>query len=232
MSLLFVDTETTGLDPKKERIIEIACYQTNTSGQVLEKHFHHYLNPQCPISYGATKVHGITNDQLQDKPLFADIATPLLEFLRGKTLIIHNAPFDVSFIEAELKRCNHKIKKLNALCTIIDSLTLSRKKHAKGRHNLDALCNRYHINTSHRNLHGAMLDAKLLAQVYFAMVREQDNLMPSTKKQSAPITQQATMPKKQSPQSPLRHASPQELQAHQAMITLLKKHNPEYCWPS
>lgn len=164
-----LDTETTGLDPKQgHRIIEIAAVEI-IDRQITENYFHCYINPQRPIDAAATKVHGITDDFLIDKPLFSDKVTDFLDFIGNDPLIIHNAPFDVGFINHELKLCKHDVKKIDKKVTVIDTLALARREFPGQRNSLDALCKRFHIDLSERQLHGALLDSRLLAKVYLAM---------------------------------------------------------------
>ena len=173
---IVLDTETTGLDPEQgHRIIEIGCIEL-VNRRLTGKHFHRYLNPDREIEEGAIAVHGIRNEDLADKPRFAEIAEELLEFLAGAELVIHNAPFDVGFLEHELKRIEHRICRLHGHCGILDTLALSRKMHPGQRHSLDALCKRYEVDNSQRDLHGALLDARLLADVYLAMTGGQGAL--------------------------------------------------------
>ena len=177
MHQIVLDTETTGLSAQQgHRIIEIGCVEL-IHRRLTGKSFHVYLQPDREIEAGAIAVHGITNDFLKDKPRFLDIMEEFKEFIKGKELIIHNAPFDVSFIENEfllLKEDNWQ--KLNAHCLITDTLLLARQKHPGQRNNLDALCKRYGIDNTHREKHGALMDAEILAQVYLAMTGGQETL--------------------------------------------------------
>jgi len=166
---IVLDTETTGLEPEQgHRIIEIGCVELidrRPSG----RNFHQYLQPDREIDARAVEVHGITNAFLADKPRFADIAADLLDYLRDAELIIHNAPFDTGFLNAELSRLGAEPARLEACCTVIDTLVLARRLHPGQRNSLDALCTRYRIDNSHREKHGALLDAEILADVYLAM---------------------------------------------------------------
>lgn len=173
---IVLDTETTGLDPKQgHRIIEIGCIEL-INRRITSRNYHVYINPQREIELGAAEVHGITNDFLQDKPLFIDIVDALLEFIDGAELIIHNAPFDLGFINSELKLLKQGHKKIDSVCSVIDTLQMARKMHPGQRNSLDALCKRYDIDNSNRNLHGALIDAELLAQTYLAMTSGQNSL--------------------------------------------------------
>ena len=175
MRQIVLDTETTGIGSEfGHRIIEIGCVEL-VARKLTGKHFHVYLNPQRDIDEGAFRVHVISSEFLQDKPFFGDIAQEFLQFIDGSELIIHNAPFDVGFLASELKRIKWP-KSLKDYCTVFDTLALARKKHPGQRNGLDALCKRYDVDNSNRQLHGALLDAEILAFVYLAMTGGQTNL--------------------------------------------------------
>jgi len=168
MRQIGLDTETTGLEPRQgHRIIEIGCVEL-VNRRMTDNRFHVYLNPDREIDQGAIDVHGITNESLVDKPHFEDIVDDFLHFISGAELVIHNAPFDVGFIDAELKK-SQKNQKVGDICSVLDTLVLARKMHPGQKNSLDALCKRYDINNAHRELHGALLDAEILADVYLAM---------------------------------------------------------------
>ena len=174
---VILDTETTGLDSKQgHRIIEIACLEMvgRRVNRDPEYAFYKRLNPERDIDEGATQVHGITLDDLTHEPKFADIAEHFLDYVRGAELIIHNAPFDVGFINAELARVGKA--PITEICTITDTLAMARELHPGKKNSLDALCERYAIDNSSRTFHGALLDTELLADVYVAMTRGQDSL--------------------------------------------------------
>lgn len=173
---IVLDTETTGLDPQQgHRIIEIAAVEINNR-RFTGRNFHRYLNPEREIDQAASEVHGLTWDNLRDKPKFNEIAAELIDFVRDAELVIHNAGFDEAFLDSELNRIAQP--KLRMFCgEIIDSLKLAKELHPGKRNNLDALCERYQIDNSKRTLHGAMLDAELLAEVYLAMTRGQETLL-------------------------------------------------------
>ncbi len=176
MRQIFLDTETTGLEPKLgHRIVEVAgveLYGRRLTG----RHLHHYVNPERDSEAGALQVHGLTTEFLQQKPKFHDIAAEFLEFIDGAELIIHNAPFDVAFFDHELSLA--KLKTLDNYCSMVtDTLKMAKEVHPGKRNNLDALCERYQIDNSKRTLHGALLDAELLAEVYLAMTRGQESLV-------------------------------------------------------
>jgi len=181
MRQIVLDTETTGLEPDLgHRIIEIGCVEL-MNRRPTGRTFHHYLNPDRDIDKGALEVHGITLEALQGKPRFGDVAEELMTFISGAELVIHNAAFDVAFLDAELKRHATAApafegKLIAAECRVLDTLALARKMHPGQRNNLDALCKRYEIDNSHRELHGALLDARILADVYLAMTGGQVGL--------------------------------------------------------
>jgi len=176
MRQIVLDTETTGLDAKSgHRIIEVGCVEM-INRRLTGNHFHYYINPKREIDAGAQEVHGISLEFLQDKPVFKDIAQPLLDYIDGAELIIHNASFDVGFINAELKLLKLKIKDIEDICTVTDSLLLARDKHPGQRNSLDALCKRYEVDNFNRELHGALLDSEILAEVYLRMTGGQASL--------------------------------------------------------
>src|SRR5690606_3445463 len=169
MRQIILDTETTGLEPAEgHRIIEIGCVEM-VSRRLTGNNFHRYLQPDREIDSAAIEVHGITNEFLADKPRFSDVVQEFLAFVKGAELIIHNAAFDVGFINHELRKVNPALGKIEDHCTILDTLIMARKMHPGQRNSLDALCKRYEIDNSHRELHGALLDAEILGDVYLAM---------------------------------------------------------------
>lgn len=173
MRKIVLDTETTGLDPKQgHRIIELAAIELD-GRKISMRRFHRYLNPEREIDAGAAAVHGLTYERLQDEPKFADIAITFLEFIAGAELIIHNAPFDIGFL-------NHELALLGLPPLeneVLDTLKVAREMHPGKKNSLNALCSRYEIDNAHRTLHGALLDTELLAEVYFAMTRGQESLL-------------------------------------------------------
>ncbi len=176
MRQVVLDTETTGLDHASgHRIIEIGCVEL-IDRKLTGKHYHQYTNPQREIDQGAMEVHGISNEFLVDKPLFGQIVDEFLTFIDGAELVIHNAPFDVGFLDAELTRLGAGHAKIAQRCSILDTLVYARRKHPGQKNNLDALCKRYFIDNSQRDLHGALLDAEILADVYLVMTGGQTNL--------------------------------------------------------
>ena len=176
MRQIILDTETTGLEPKQgHRIIEIGCIEL-INRRKTERNFHQYLNPERDIEDGAFNIHGLSNEFLSDKSRFADIAQEFIDFIRDGELIIHNAPFDVGFINAELKLLGKKWGKIEDYCTVFDTLVLAREKHPGQKNNLDALCKRYEVDNSQRDLHGGLLDAQILLDVYLKMTGGQTDL--------------------------------------------------------
>ena len=175
MRQIVLDTETTGLEVSQgHRIIEIGCVEL-VNRKLTGNHYHQYINPQREIDQGAIEVHGITEKFLADKPVFERVAQDFMEFVAGAELIIHNAPFDIGFLNSELQRADSTVA-LEASCSIIDTLLMARAKHPGQRNSLDALCQRYYVDNSQRDLHGALLDAEILADVYLAMTGGQTAL--------------------------------------------------------
>lgn len=175
--IVVLDTETTGLSPQEgHRVIEIGCVEL-INRRLTGNRFHVYINPDRVIDRGAIEVHGITNQFLEDKPRFADILDDFIAFINGAELVIHNAPFDVGFINHEFARLNDQARSLADFSTVFDTLAFARKKHPGQRNSLDALCRRYSIDNSHRELHGALLDAEILADVFLLMTGGQSSLL-------------------------------------------------------
>lgn len=176
MRQIVLDTETTGLEPKQgHRIIEIGCVEL-VDRRLTGNNFHQYLQPDREIDDAAVEVHGITTEFLADKPKFEDVMEDFIGYVNGAELIIHNAPFDVGFINAELLRADPASELLEIFCTITDTLVMARKMHPGQRNSLDALCKRYEIDNTQRQLHGALLDSEILADVYLAMTGGQTAL--------------------------------------------------------
>ena len=224
MRRIVLDTETTGLEPGQgHRIIEVAClelYDRRPTG----RHFHRYMNPEREVDLAATQVHGLTAEDLADKPRFADIAEELLEFLGDAELLIHNAPFDVAFLNAELSRLQRPA--IETLCRVTDTLALARELHPGKRNSLDALCERYAVDNSRRTLHGALLDTQLLAEVWLGLTRGQDAL-DITLATAAPV---AGMEDVARPEHLLvLAASGEEERAHAAMCARIAKESKGRC---
>jgi DNA polymerase III subunit epsilon len=176
MRQIVLDTETTGLEPQQgHRIIEIGCVELENR-RPTGRHFHHYIQPDREVDEGALAVHGISNEFLADKPRFEEVVDEFVEFVRGSELVIHNAPFDIGFLDAELSRLEGRHAPMQELCSVTDSLVLARQMHPGQRNSLDALCKRYGVNNEHRELHGALLDARILADVYLVMTGGQTSL--------------------------------------------------------
>ena len=181
MRQIVLDTETTGLQTAEgHRIVEIGCIEL-INRKLTGRRYHQYINPERKIDEGALVVHGITQDFLQTKPIFTEIMNEFMDFISDAELIIHNAPFDVGFINYELSLTKKKWKPLTKYCRIIDTLVMARQLHVGQRNSLDALCKRYNVDNSQRDLHGALLDAHLLAQVYLAMTGGQSSLFDTVK---------------------------------------------------
>jgi DNA polymerase-3 subunit epsilon len=234
MRLLIIDTETTGLDPKQgHRIIEIGAVELSDR-RPTGRHLHFYLNPEREIDAAAAEVHGMTWEDLREKPKFADIASEFVAFAQGAQWVIHNAPFDVAFIDAELTRAGlpHSSSVYGALT---DTLALARESFPGKRNNLDTLCERLGVSNAHRTLHGALLDAQLLAEVYLAMTRGQESLTidmgsPSVRSLGAPSNDAWTVAAG-APRPPLRVLSPsaEELAAHRDYLEARDRHSKGRC---
>ena len=190
MRQIILDTETTGLDPALgHRIIEIAAVEI-VNRRFTDKHYHQYVNPEREIDAGAMEVHGLTAEFLADKPKFRDVAKEMLEFIEGAELIIHNAPFDVAFLDHELALL--ELQPLRGYCPqVTDTLKMAKGLHPGKRNSLDALCERYQIDNSARSLHGALLDARLLAEVYLSMTRGQESLLMDIGESASPLLDSA-----------------------------------------
>lgn len=220
MRQIFLDTETTGLDPAQgHRIIEIAAVEV-INRRLTRNHFHVYLNPDREIDLGAQQVHGITLEFLQDKPRFSDVVADFLEFIAGGELIIHNAPFDVGFLDRELGMLGRPGVR-ECCADIIDTLKMAKEMRPGQRNNLDALCRHYGIDNSSRTLHGALLDAELLADVYLAMTRGQESLMMDVAEQKATAGFTAGVVRQGA--LPVLKADAAELEAHQQYLAGLDK---------
>ncbi len=225
MRQIVLDTETTGLEPRAgHRIIEIGAVEIEKR-RLTGRHYHQYINPEREIDEGAQEVHGISLESLQDKPLFADIAEEFVEFVRGAELVIHNAPFDVGFLDNELALLGHSVR-INDICSVVDSLVLARQKHPGQKNNLDALCKRYDVDNSQRDLHGALLDAEILADVYLVMTGGQTRLSLSaegdSEQRGAAVSSDHIKLKGRRPGRVIA-ATDAELQAHEARLAAIRK---------
>jgi DNA polymerase-3 subunit epsilon len=224
MRRIVLDTETTGLEPEQgHRIIEIACLEL-FDRRPTGRHFHRYMNPEREIDAAATQVHGLTAEDLADKPRFCDIVEELLEFLHGAELLIHNAAFDVAFLNAELYRLGKPA--VETCCSVTDTLALARELHPGKRNSLDALCERYTVDNSKRALHGALLDTQLLAEVWLCLTRGQDALDIALAT-AAPVggVDLAARPA----QLLVLHASDAEASAHAAMCERIARESKGRC---
>ena len=220
---VILDTETTGLDPKQgHRIIEIACIEM-ISRRINRNTFFKRINPEREIDEGATQVHGITLADLEHEPKFADIADAFLDYVRGAELIIHNAPFDVGFINAELSRIGKA--PITDICSVTDTLAMARELHPGRKNSLDALCERYAIDNSARTFHGALLDAELLGEVYVAMTRGQDSLAIGLDAGGGSKSAQAGMgiPSARPAELKVVRADPDELRQHAEHVERIDK---------
>jgi DNA polymerase-3 subunit epsilon len=233
MRQVILDTETTGIDPKQgHRIIEIGCVEM-IGRKLTKRHFHVYINPDREVEEEAFRVHGISNEYLADKPRFHEIAKDFFEFIKGAELIIHNAPFDIGFMDHEFARVGG-YPKTAEVCGVFDSLVYARKKHPGQKNNLNILCRRYGIDNSHRELHGALLDAEILADVYLLMTGGQTSLglannSDSDSKQEGELGEIRRF----SPDRPalkIIRASEDELKAHEERLDLIDKKSGQSLW--
>ena len=235
MRQIDLDTETTGLEPELgHRIIEIGCVELvnrRSSGRT----FHRYLNPERDIEEGALAVHGISRTDLEGKPKFAEIVEELITFIAGAELVIHNAAFDVAFLDAEIARTAGEPRAVASYCQVLDTLALAREMHPGQRNDLDALCKRYRVDNSRRELHGALLDARILADVYLAMTGGQGALALAESDVQA-RTADGTRPVRALVRTavPLRilMATEEESRAHEDILMLIAKVSGGQClWP-
>ncbi len=226
MDLIVLDTETTGLDAKAgHRVIELGCVRIRNRRHTSEN-FHSYLNPDRDIDVGAQEVHGISSEFLEDKPRFADVVDSFIEFIAGSELVIHNAAFDVEFLNQELELLGDP-RRVDELCRVTDSLALAREMHPGQRNSLDALCRRYGVDNSGRQLHGALLDAEILADVYLAMTGGQTSLgLESQTTSTAQSNRDANQNTRGEGQFPVIYATSEECAEHQRWLDLLGDDNP------
>ena len=226
---IVLDTETTGLSPENgDRLIEIGCVEL-IDRKFTGNNLHLYVNPERVIDQEAIEVHGITNEFLADKPLFTDIAKQVLDFIEGEELVIHNAGFDIGFLNYEFGHHTQaaKISDVTDYCTVLDTLKMARKLHPGQRNSLDALCKRYSVDNRHRQLHGALLDAQILAQVYLAMTGGQKVLAFNAEDKTDQTQQAGSNDIKRINREGLnlivQKASNEELTAHQAYMKMLQE---------
>ena len=220
MRQLILDTETTGLDPRQDhRIIEIAALEL-VDRRPTGRHLHLKINPERDIDVGATEVHGMTWDDLRDRPLFRDVAAEFIDFVRGAQWVIHNAPFDLGFLDAELARIDAGCCR-DLAASVVDTLNLAREQFPGKRNNLDALCERFAVDNAGRTLHGALLDAQLLAEVYLALTRGQESLMMDLPKVPVSGPERTGLPSGPRPGILVVAPTAAELEAHRAYLDAL-----------
>ncbi len=234
MRQIVLDTETTGLETSQDhRIIEIGCVEM-INRKLTGRHYHQYINPQRKVDEGAMEVHGITDQFLEDKPTYDAVSAEFMAFVDGADLIIHNAPFDLGFINHEIAKLSGRIKPIDSGCRIIDTLALARQKHPGQKNNLDALCKRYGVDNSQRDLHGALLDAEILADVYLLMTGGQVNLNISDQdaSDSGEINQASNIRRLPKGRPALRviTATETELASHQQKLEAIKAASGECIW--
>ena len=230
MRQIVLDTETTGLDHQQgHRIIEVGCVEL-VERKLTGRHFHVYVNPQREVDDGAIEIHGITNEFLADKPTFAKIAEEFLAFIKGAELIIHNAPFDIGFMDMEFALLNRGLARTRDICKVTDTLAMARKKHPGQKNNLDILCKRYGVDNGHRDLHGALLDAEILADVYLAMTGGQTALsLDAGNVEGGAVSAIRRLPADR-PRLRVIVADGSERQAHEAMLAKMEKAGVTPLW--
>ncbi len=230
MRQIVLDTETTGLDPEQgHRVIEIGCVEL-VNRRLTGNHLHLYINPEREVEAGALEVHGITNEFLADKPVFAAVAKIFVDFVAGAELIIHNAPFDVGFLNHELAALDQGFAAIDSYCAILDTLAMARKKHPGQKNNLDALCKRYGVDNTQRELHGALLDAEILADVYLMMTGGQSSLGLGYDgaEEHGGAQEVLRLPANRKPLRVIR-ASAEELGVHEARLADIDKRSDNGC---
>ena len=231
MRQIVLDTETTGIDPKEgHRIIEIGCVEV-VNRRLTGNHFHVYINPGRHIEQEAIEVHGITNEFLADKPTFSQVAQEFVSFIKGAQLVIHNAPFDVGFMDHEFgMEASTKGVITNQICDVLDTLTLARQMHPGQKNNLDALCKRYGIDNSHRTLHGALLDAEILADVYLLMTGGQTKLKLASSSGSDADSTAIRRIHRSANKLKVIKASADEITQHEARLDIVEKAGGKCLW--
>ena len=233
MRQIILDTETTGIDPKQgHRIVEIGCVEM-IDRKLTGNHFHVYINPERVVEQEVVNVHGLTNEFLADKPVFREIADDFLAFIRGAELIIHNAPFDLGFINHEFALLRHGFPTVENCCGVLDTLVLARKKHPGQKNNLDALCKRYFIDNSSRTLHGALLDSEILAEVYLAMTGGQTALLLSSGEDTVGTQEEGSTIRRFGTDKPTLRviaANGAELESHQNKLEQIQKKSGNCLW--
>ena len=231
MRQIVLDTETTGLEVSLgHRIIEIGCIEL-LDRRVTGNHWHFYFNPEREVDAGAYEVHGISNEFLQDKSCFVEHAEDFYEYVRGAELIIHNAAFDVGFLNHEVALLQTSYQPLEEICSVLDTLLLARQKHPGQKNNLDALCKRYDIDNSQRSLHGALLDARILADVYLAMTGGQTSLGLDAEQGSETNLEPAEIKRRDAAAAlPMWQADEASLQANREYIEFLAEKHSDPAW--
>ncbi len=231
MRQIVLDTETTGIDPKEgHRIIEIGCVEL-VNRRLTGNHFHVYINPGRHIEQEAIEVHGITNEFLADKPTFSQVAQEFVSFIKGAQLVIHNAPFDVGFMDHEFKMETSTSGVITSkMCDVLDTLTLARQMHPGQKNNLDALCKRYGIDNSHRTLHGALLDAEILADVYLLMTGGQTKLKLASSGGSETDSTAIRRVVRSANKLKVVKATADELTQHEARLDIVEKAGGKCLW--
>lgn len=223
MRQIVLDTETTGLEPDSHRVIEIGCVEI-INRRLTGNRFHQYINPEREIDAGALQVHGLSTEFLSDKPVFAEVVDSFLEFVKGAELVIHNAPFDVGFLNAELRRLGDEKGAISDHCSVLDTLMLARKMRPGQKNSLDALCRFYEVDNSHRDLHGALLDAEILAEVYLRMTGGQVSLsLAGQESQNQGVGAGLKRLSANRAPLPVLKATEAELQAHEHYLQMLDK---------
>jgi len=219
---IVLDTETTGLNPTNDRIVEIGCVEM-VNRRLTSVNFHEYLNPQMPMPQGAFDVHGLSDEFLADKALFADVCHNFLDYIKGTQLVIHNASFDVGFLDAEMHRLDPNLGKISDYCEVVDSLAAARELHPGQRNDLDSLAKRYSIDNSHRTLHGALLDSEILAEVYLLMTGGQSALSLDEQVSNSSNAAKRVNIDMSGLVLPVLKANEEELSAHRNMLTDIEK---------
>nr|WP_136249507.1 DNA polymerase III subunit epsilon [Ningiella ruwaisensis] len=231
MRQIVLDTETTGIDPLEgHRIIEIGCVEM-VDRKLTGNNYHVYIHPQREVEQEAIDVHGITNEFLEDKPKFADIAEEFIAYIRGAELVIHNAPFDVGFMDHEFKLAGKNLPVTSEICSVLDTLELARKMRPGKKNSLDALCKAYHVDNSHRTFHGALLDSEILADVYLLMTGGQGALKFAHGDESANEGKPSDIIRiKSKPSLKVIRANADELAKHQAYLDGIEKKADSVIW--
>lgn len=232
MRQIVLDTETTGLEiSQNHRIIEIGCIEL-IDRRITDNCWHHYINPDRDIDAGAFEVHGISNESLQDKPRFSEISTDFIDYIDGAELVIHNAPFDVGFLNHELSKLDGKSSTIDQYCGVLDTLVMARQKHPGQKNNLDALCKRYEIDNRQRSLHGALLDARILADVYLVMTGGQTALSLDESEVGTDVTGPTSVRKlvNRSGPLPIWEVDDNSEKAHLEYLEFIKTQGGESVW--